>query len=193
MNFGRVVRMTIRYKFTFVASIISALMVALLSAQHRARLSDCRGGAEEQVDAAVDRREDRRRSGRHCRQVGQTGAIARRASGRRESGQQGRRLEDSEGHHDSGGSRSAAQRSSSLCENRQALHRQVLAARLVPHAPVDYGLVGGGNDCQGFVPGDEQSIGGPVVARTFWSIAKLFYRRTLRMDLAASARTAPPI
>ena len=30
MNFGRVVRMAIRYKFTFAASIVSALVVAVL-------------------------------------------------------------------------------------------------------------------------------------------------------------------
>ena len=30
MNFGRVVRMAIRYKFTFAASIVSSLMVAIL-------------------------------------------------------------------------------------------------------------------------------------------------------------------
>ena len=187
MNFGRVVRMAIRYKFTFAASVVfGADGGRSLGGEHRHPLSGRRGDLPEQVDAAMGRREDR----------------GNRVDGRPRSRPSWTRLRrqlaaaDKDGDEEPGGTSNRASRNARTDRDSRLTGRcgrtvaKPYIDRYLPDSPFHTlllitGLLVVGTRVQRRVPGGQQRAGGAAgAAGHVFDLRKLFYRRTLRMDLA---------
>ena len=159
MNFGRVVRMAIRYKFTFAASIVSALVVAVFWG---ANIGAVYPVVEVVLqDQSMQQWIDEKIEDSQADIAAKTADLDRMRRQLDDLGQQADRdleweIANAEAELD------ADTWALQAYQWAKPLHRQLLAQRPVSDARVDYRPVGAGNAHQGRVPGGQQRAGGPI-------------------------------
>ena len=184
MNFGRVVRMAIRYKFTFAASICFRVDGrGALGGQYRRRLSRRRGDLQEPVDAAMDRREDPGSQATIAAENGRAGGLRQQLAAAETAATQAPRDELER----------------EIANAEDGSHAAAVAAALqiakpyiddyLPGDPFQTLLLITGLLLLGTVMKDVFLVANNVLVarlaqRATFDLRKLFYRRTLRMDLA---------
>ena len=185
MNFGRVVRMAIRYKFTFAATIVSALMVAVLwgaksapstrSSRSSSRTSRCSNGSTRRSKRTDD----------HRGEVGRLGQLRRSWPPPKRRRCRGS-AEDPEGH-----PRRRGRIAETNCRILWALQaRQAVRRRSTcPHDPFHTlvlitAVAGGGTVVKDVFLVANNVLVARLAQLAMFDLRKLFYRRTLRMDLA---------
>ena len=187
MNFGRVVRMAIRYKFTFAASIVSALMVAVLWGANISAVYPVvevifkNKSMQQWIDGKIDREpsDDRRRSPPTWNACASSWPPPRKTATQSRQWKIQREIANAED------GCAAAARSPADLQDRQAVYRRTICRDDPFHTLVLITVL----LVVGTVLKDVFLVANNVlVARlaqlAVFDLRKLFYRRTLRMDLA---------